>query len=57
MTGTPALDLSSDVADLLQVLIDVPSESRQEEAIAEIVHSSGILKGRTPWRREAATQN
>ena len=27
---------------------------RQEEAIAEIVHDSGVLKGRTPWRREAA---
>ena len=26
MTGTPELDLSSDVADLLQALVDVPSE-------------------------------
>ena len=30
---------------------------RQEESIAEIVHSSGILKGRAPWRREAASQS
>ena len=40
MTGTPALDLTSDVADLLQALIDVPSESRQEEALADAVESA-----------------
>lgn len=27
---------------------------RQEEFVAEIVHESGVLKGRQPWRREAA---
>jgi 5,10-methylenetetrahydrofolate reductase len=26
---------------------------RQEEFVAEIVHESGVLKGRRPWRREA----
>jgi hypothetical protein len=26
---------------------------RQEEYVAEIVHESGVLKGRTPWTREA----
>ncbi len=26
---------------------------RQEEYVAEIVHESGILKGRKPWKREA----
>jgi 5,10-methylenetetrahydrofolate reductase len=26
---------------------------RQEEYIAEIVHDSGVLKGRRPWKREA----
>ena len=26
---------------------------RQEEFVAEIVHDSGVLKGRRPWRREA----
>ena len=26
---------------------------RQEEYVAEIVHESGVLKGRTPWKREA----
>ncbi len=26
---------------------------RQEEFVAEIVHESGVLKGRKPWRREA----
>jgi len=40
VTGTPALDLTSDVADLLQALIDVPSESRQEEALADAVESA-----------------
>lgn len=27
---------------------------RQEEFVAEIVHESGILKGRRPWKREAS---
>ncbi len=27
---------------------------RQEEFVAEIVHESGVLKGRQPWKREAA---
>ena len=40
MTGIPALDLSSDVADLLQALIDVPSESRQEGDLADAVESA-----------------
>ena len=26
---------------------------RQEEYVAEIVHESGVLKGRRPWQREA----
>jgi hypothetical protein len=26
---------------------------RQEEFVAEIVHESGVLKGRRPWQREA----
>jgi 5,10-methylenetetrahydrofolate reductase len=25
---------------------------RQEETVSEIVHESGVLKGRTPWRRD-----
>jgi hypothetical protein len=25
---------------------------RQEQYVSEIVHESGILKGRVPWRRE-----
>jgi succinyl-diaminopimelate desuccinylase len=40
VTGIPALDLSSDVADLLQALIDVPSESRQEGDLAGAVESA-----------------
>ena len=27
---------------------------RQEELVAEIVHESGVLEGRRPWRREAS---
>ncbi|MFN7012216.1 MAG: methylenetetrahydrofolate reductase [Allorhizobium sp.] len=27
---------------------------RQEEYVAEIVHESGVLKGRKPWKREAS---
>jgi 5,10-methylenetetrahydrofolate reductase len=27
---------------------------RQEELVADIVHESGVLKGRAPWRREAS---
>jgi 5,10-methylenetetrahydrofolate reductase len=27
---------------------------RQEELVAEIVHESGVLAGRRPWRREAS---
>ncbi len=29
---------------------------RQEEYVAEIVHESGVLKGRKPWAREAETK-
>ncbi len=25
---------------------------RQEELVAEIVHDSGVLRGRKPWKRE-----
>lgn len=27
---------------------------RQEEYVAEIVHESGVLKGRKPWKREVS---
>jgi 5,10-methylenetetrahydrofolate reductase len=27
---------------------------RQEEYVSEIVHESGVLAGRTPWRRDLA---
>jgi len=44
VTATPqqtaGLDLSSAAADLLQALIDVPSESRQEAAIADAVEAA-----------------
>lgn len=37
MTATTELDLAADPADLLQALIDVPSESLQEQALADAV--------------------
>jgi succinyl-diaminopimelate desuccinylase len=37
VTGTPRLDLTSDVVDLTAVLVDMPSESRQEGALADAV--------------------
>lgn len=30
---------------------------RQEEYVAEIVHESGVLKGRKPWKREAGPED
>ena len=27
---------------------------RQEEYVAEIVHESGVMKGRQPWKREVS---
>jgi succinyl-diaminopimelate desuccinylase len=40
VTTPPTLDLTSDAADLLQVLIDVPSESRHEAVIADAVEAA-----------------
>jgi succinyl-diaminopimelate desuccinylase len=40
VTGTPRLDLSSDVVDLLRALIDIPSESLHETTIADAVEQS-----------------
>jgi len=40
VTTPPTLDLTSDAADLLQVLIDVPSESRDEAVIADAVEAA-----------------
>ncbi len=40
MTATSALDLSSGAADLLQALIDIASESRQEAVIADAVEAA-----------------
>jgi succinyl-diaminopimelate desuccinylase len=40
VTVTPPLDLSSAAADLLRALIDIPSESRQEAAIADAVEAA-----------------
>lgn len=37
MTDGPVLDLHADLADLLQALIDVPSESREEQVLADAV--------------------
>jgi len=45
--------------DIINEVKEIPGVSgvhvmayRQEEFVAEIVHESGVLKGRTPWRRQ-----
>jgi 5,10-methylenetetrahydrofolate reductase len=45
--------------DIIQEVREIPGISgvhvmayRQEQYVSEIVHESGILKGRVPWRRE-----
>jgi hypothetical protein len=47
--------------EIMQEIREMPGVSgvhvmayRQEELVAEIVHESGVLAGRRPWRREAA---
>jgi 5,10-methylenetetrahydrofolate reductase len=47
--------------EIMQECREIPGVSgvhvmayRQEELVAEIVHESGVLAGRRPWRREAA---
>jgi 5,10-methylenetetrahydrofolate reductase len=46
--------------DIINEVKEIPGVSgihvmayRQEEYVAEIVHESGVLKGRRPWQREA----
>ena len=46
-------------AEMIQQLRDVPGVAgvhvmayRQEEYVSDIVHESGVLSGRAPWRRE-----
>ncbi len=45
--------------DLIQEIREIAGVSgvhvmayRQEEYVSEIVHQSGVLRGRTPWRRD-----
>ena len=45
--------------EIMQEIQDIPGIAgahvmayRQEELVAEIVHESGVLKGRKPWQRE-----
>jgi succinyl-diaminopimelate desuccinylase len=40
VTDTPRLDLTADVVDLLRTLMDVPSESKQEQVIADAVEQA-----------------
>lgn len=49
--------------ELIQEMRDIPGVAgvhvmayRQEEYVAEIVHESGVLAGRTPWRRDLPPQ-
>ena len=50
---------SSICIDLIQEIREIDGVSgvhvmayRQEEYVSEIVHQSGVLRGRTPWRRD-----
>lgn len=50
--------------DIIQELREIPGISgihlmayRQEELVAEIVHDSGVLNGRQPWRRGTALKS
>jgi 5,10-methylenetetrahydrofolate reductase len=45
--------------DIIQEVREIPGIAgvhvmayRQEEYVSEIVHESGVLQGRKPWRRE-----
>jgi 5,10-methylenetetrahydrofolate reductase len=45
--------------DIIQEVREIPGVAgvhvmayRQEEYVSEIVHESGVLAGRTPWRRD-----
>ena len=47
-----AIDIIDEVKEIEGVAGIHVMAYRQEEYVAEIVHESGILKGRRPWRRE-----
>jgi len=48
------IDMINEVKDIKGVSGVHVMAYRQEEYVAEIVHESGVLKGRTPWKREAS---
>ncbi len=48
------IDMINEVKDIRGVSGIHVMAYRQEEYVAEIVHESGVLKGRTPWKREAS---
>lgn len=47
-----AIDIINEVKEIEGVSGIHVMAYRQEEYVAEIVHDSGVLKGRRPWRRE-----
>jgi 5,10-methylenetetrahydrofolate reductase len=47
-----AIDIINEVKEIRGVSGIHVMAYRQEEFVAEIVHESGVLKGRRPWRRE-----
>ena len=47
-----AIDIINEVKEIKGVSGIHVMAYRQEEFVAEIVHESGVLKGRRPWRRE-----
>jgi 5,10-methylenetetrahydrofolate reductase len=48
------IDIINEVKDIAGVSGIHVMAYRQEEYVAEMVHDSGVLKGRRPWQREAA---
>lgn len=48
-----AIDIINEVKEIQGVSGVHVMAYRQEEFVAEIVHDSGVLKGRRPWNREA----
>ncbi|MBW3095773.1 methylenetetrahydrofolate reductase [Pseudohoeflea coraliihabitans] len=51
------LDIISEVKEIEGVAGIHVMAYRQEEYVAEIVHQSGVLKGRAPWRKEPNPAN
>lgn len=52
-----AIDIINEVKEIAGVSGIHVMAYRQEEYVSEIVHESGVLKGRRPWKREARPED